>query len=484
MKSKRILLVCVALLGIAWIQAQTRNPKRGLGYGFPMKEDIEVLAPAMAWTYNWGTNNASFASTFKANNIDVVPMAWNGTDAQAIRNFKNTYPNCQYILAFNEPNLTDQANMTPAQAAAKWPELKAIANELGLKIISPAMNYGTLAGYSDPIKWLDEFFAQSGVSVNDVDGISIHCYMSSVGALKSYVEKFRKYNKPVWLTEFCAWEGNVTVESQQNYLVEAFNYLETEPLVARYAWFIGRGWNDAAPYMQLLDRSKEGVLKDLGQIYVHLSSHDVAYWHKIDQIIQAEHYIRSSAYIHAEKTSDTSGDISLSDFYIDSWAEYQVDVAKTGDYYLYFRVAAAYDGGLKVTVDGNQVATLDVPATGGLSSWKQIGIKARLNAGKQTLRVAVTKGRVNFNWWIIRQFGLSIQNLETETLSVYPNPVIDQLYLKDGEASVTVYDLSGKKLLEKQNASSVDLSALKAGVYLVEVQAASGERNTYKIIKK
>ena len=60
------------------------------------------------------------------------------------------------ILAYNEPNLTDQANMTPTRASELWPNLVAVAEKLGMRLTSPAMNYGTLAGYSDPEVWLDD----------------------------------------------------------------------------------------------------------------------------------------------------------------------------------------------------------------------------------------------------------------------------------------------------------------------------------------
>jgi hypothetical protein len=69
-------------------------------------------------------------------------------------------------------------------------------------------------------------------------------------------------------------------------------------------------------------------------------------------------------------------------------------------------------------------------------------------------------------------------------LSVYPNPVIDRLYLKNGKkADITVFDVSGKKIAESKHASSVDLSACKAGIYLVAVQSESGEKIIRKIIK-
>ena len=58
----------------------------------------------------------------------------------------------------DEPNFTAQANMTPRQAADAWPGFEALAKELNLKIVGPALNYSPNAPYQDPKKWYDEFF--------------------------------------------------------------------------------------------------------------------------------------------------------------------------------------------------------------------------------------------------------------------------------------------------------------------------------------
>ena len=141
-----------------------RSNKRGVSFSNPFfVEDVAILSSGISWVYNWGpAPSSSFDTEFGKYDIDFIPMAWNASyDKNRIRTFVQAHPGCKYLLAFNEPNLKDQARMTPTEAAAKWPELKAFAAEVGLQLVSPAMNYGTLDGYSDPIKWLDEFFAPS-----------------------------------------------------------------------------------------------------------------------------------------------------------------------------------------------------------------------------------------------------------------------------------------------------------------------------------
>ena len=49
--------------------------------------------------------------------------------------------------------------------------------------------------------------------------------------------------------------------------------------------------------------------------------------------------------------------------------------------------------------------------------------------------------------------------------------------------SVTVFDVSGRKLIECHNTSSVDVSALESGVYLVRVVGDNGATMA-KVVKR
>ena len=131
-----------------------KSAKRGVSFNFTNIQDLPLLSPAISWSYNWANDqNSTSALWFDTNAMDFCPMCWNGSySADKIRQYVQQHPNTKYLLGFNEPNLTDQCNMTPAQAAGPWQEVVALAKELNLKLISPAMNYGTLAGYHDPRK--------------------------------------------------------------------------------------------------------------------------------------------------------------------------------------------------------------------------------------------------------------------------------------------------------------------------------------------
>ena len=265
------------------VDVMPKSAKRGVSFNFNQLPDLPLLSPYISWDYNWGnTPMDDAAAWFDANEMDFCPMCWNGNySADKIRAFVAAHPKTKYLLAFNEPNLTDQANMTPSKAAELWPPVVALAKELNLKLVSPAMNYGTLAGYSNPIKWLDEFFSQPGVSINDIDAIAIHCYMSSPSAVQGYIEMFEKYNKPIWMTEFCAWDPAPSgYPTQMDYMCAVLNYMESRPSVQRYAWFMPRmsGKVESVPYNQLLTHDYPAELTELGKMYCYFSPMDTTVW--------------------------------------------------------------------------------------------------------------------------------------------------------------------------------------------------------------
>lgn len=405
---------CMACDGVVQEQASYRtgehmpkSAKRGVCFSFKYAEDLPLLSPYISWSYNWANTATDLAATwFDANEMDYCPMCWNGHySADAIRAYVAAHPKTQYLLAFNEPNLTDQAHMTPAEAAALWPELVALAKELNLKLVSPAMNYGTLEGYGDPIKWLDEFFALVG-GTEDIAAISVHAYMASPSAVKGYIERFRKYDKPVWLTEFCAWEPAVSsVESQMNYMCQMLNYLEKEPLVARYAWFIPRAntATDAYPYQQLLTKESPYALTDLGKIYCLFSSFDADYCHDLNQYprVPAHQYIAlSSDALTLRPTADGKA-LYFNNLTAGAWIDYQVLNAQ-GKNRLSLHYASFSDSEICIYDGERALGFLTCPKTGSLTDYATALFALPEDLGSyHHLRIELLSGAMHFDYFEI-----------------------------------------------------------------------------------
>jgi hypothetical protein len=82
---------------------------------------------------------------------------------------------------------------------------------------------------------------------------------------------------------------------------------------------------------------------------------------------------------------------------------------------------------------------------------------------------------------------LSTNDFETQTFSVYPNPVGNQLNIKSNDAvsDVTIYNVLGSlvhRSAPNAVSPSIDMSSFKSGVYFVEV-TINNSRKTVKIVK-
>ena len=94
--------------------------------------------------------------------MEFIPMLWGRNapeDFTWVKSFILSHPEIKYLLVMNEPDLTDQANRSPAVAASVVAyenvveEIEATGRELAL--VGPAITWGTMTNYWDPVVWLD-----------------------------------------------------------------------------------------------------------------------------------------------------------------------------------------------------------------------------------------------------------------------------------------------------------------------------------------
>lgn len=473
--------------------------KRGMAYGFHSPEDLDVLSPHVSWWYNWSeTPESTVASIYEDHDFEFVPMTWNGNfNETKLRDYLSTHPNVKYLLAFNEPNFLEQANMTPSQVAAAWPQIEAIADDFELEIVGPAVNYcgdcvtenGTT--YTDPVEYLDDFFA--ACSDCRVDHIAVHTYVNTIGALEWFIDLFQKYDKPIWLTEFAGWEENGVVNNvndQISYMESALELLDNEPSVFRYAWFIGRtsGGINAYPYIDILGNN--GQLTALGEVYAAAPFiRDTERITNLPAVIYAEDYNFMEG-ISLEKTEDSSGDKNVG--YIDAgdWLEYHVEVENTTELDFYIRIASTTSASIKILIDDIQVLVQPLPNTGGWQTWQTVsGNKLSLTEGSHVLKLEALSAGFNLNWigmgeTITEPDPPLSTDKESFHLLLYPNPSHGKFILAEYEdfSQVVVYDLTGHQLLKQSPTPTLDLHRLPAGNYLIQLKHQSGHTTTQRIV--
>lgn len=260
----------------------TKSPKRGLSFDLALPGDMAALANGVSWWYNWAKtpNSAVQSNYYTRYKMDFVPMLWGGStsaaDMAAVKTFILAHAEVKYLLVMNEPNLTDQANRTPAQAAADWLKYEQVASDLAAQgrivyLVGPAMNWGTMTGYADPVVWLDKFYeefanANSG-RLPKIDYLAFHWYDYG---LASQLDRLKKYGKQIWITEMANWNAQINSYAKQKVqMAEMVNICETRTDVFRYAWFYGRGSQPDSKYTYVLAPT-EGQLTELGAYYVNL----------------------------------------------------------------------------------------------------------------------------------------------------------------------------------------------------------------------
>jgi len=258
--------------------APTRSAKRGVAYDFASLPDLQALSAGVSWWYNWATRPSSALPSGAASQagMDYLPMLWNASyDAPSVEAYVKANGNIKYLLVLNEPNLVDQADMSPAQAAAAWPGYEAVAAATGAKIVGPAITWGTMPGYSDPVVWMDAFIAAyqatNGGRSPRIDYLAFHWYDYG---LDVQLDRLAKYGKPFWVTEMANWhtgDGGAAIDTpakQAAQMTDMVATCESRDDVFRYAWFTGR-WRSDAHFTSLL-AAGSGQLTDLGRLYLAL----------------------------------------------------------------------------------------------------------------------------------------------------------------------------------------------------------------------
>jgi hypothetical protein len=260
--------------------------KRGIAFGNNWRSDLSALAEGVGigWWLNWmaqpeGSLQMPDYKPFPLG-VEYVPMLSGNTGTASIAT--QVPAQARYLLTFNEPNLgPPQSNVTPAEAAAAWPEIVAFARQRGLLLVSPGVDYcpsnlcSTKSGnVADPIMWLKAFFAACSPACEfDYTGVSSR--QCTLNDLTSELAAYKAFGKPLWITQFSCTlmaDGSAPdVTFERQFMKLAVKMLETDPLVFRYAWFTGRSNNlgsGSDPY-DLLDPISHGGLTPLGSDYVN-----------------------------------------------------------------------------------------------------------------------------------------------------------------------------------------------------------------------
>ncbi|OQP51184.1 glycosyl hydrolase [Niastella populi] len=178
-----------------------------------------------SWQYDWDNVAVS------GHNVEYIPMRhnrwWN-----AFSNINNKKKST-HALGFNEPERTDQANMSIDDALALWPELM----RSGLRLGSPSPSDGGL-------EWLYSFIDRADALNYRVDFVAMHFYLGGQTPQQLYNRLkaiHDRTGRPLWITEWnnganwtCCTPGYA---DQAETIAKFLNVLDTCSFVERYALY-------------------------------------------------------------------------------------------------------------------------------------------------------------------------------------------------------------------------------------------------------
>jgi hypothetical protein len=192
------------------------------------------------WYYNWGNDDV----TAGVKGVEYVPMVWGHTmvNKGVCDRINQMYSEGKifYVLGFNEPDLSQEANMSVTQALEDW---EFLCNNLDkrIKLVSPAPSYPSR-------QWLVDFMNGAASRGLRVDYVAVHIYAGiGTSIYESAIrDVYNKFGKQVWITEFAPRDDNAAANGYNSYTMDpqVLNFIKTvapkyEEMseVFRYSWF-------------------------------------------------------------------------------------------------------------------------------------------------------------------------------------------------------------------------------------------------------
>ena len=385
----------VAQVTIYDASAPVQSAKRGVtvaGGTALSAPDFAALSPGASWWYNYGptpdqTVPADSGMTF-------VPMIFDGGSSSeaSLSSYLAGLPagsRPPVILAVNEPNQTGQANLTPTQAAAVYQQTQAIAAPYGIPVSGPQMPTGGNTGNStnnwdSTSVYVSDFYTAASAISTTVTGIGIHPYDNFSAFTSEVSPGFSDAGgRTLTVSEFDYYDAT-SVTQQLQYMVQAVDYLENDPNVTSYAWFLARTSPDgsSAPFISLLTASS-GVLSALGELYVNMPVHSPNVYYRPNGQLQADRYTTATG-VSIGLTGDTTPGIycDMTSTTANALLNYDIYVAQAGTFDVGLRDAGVA-GNIRLLDGATLLSTVSAPG----GAYNTLSTEIYLPAGYDSLTV-------------------------------------------------------------------------------------------------
>lgn len=207
-----------------------------------------------SWHYNWSTSGSDVGD------VKFVPNQWSGGTVTKAIELGNRMDIAHY-MAFNEPDGSEQANMTVDKAIEKYEAMLAS----GLRLGSPATKDNAKGGV-----WRDEFMTKAEAAGLRVDYIVVHYYKKTTPqSFYNWLKAIHdKWNRPIWIKEFnygATWTAQpASNQAAGEGLISYMNMLDNADFVERYSVFT---WQPDKPVYSLMSVRNPVTLSNSGVMY-------------------------------------------------------------------------------------------------------------------------------------------------------------------------------------------------------------------------
>ena len=173
-----------------------------------------------------------------------------------------------------------------------------------------------------------------------------------------------------------------------------------------------------------------------------------------------------------------------------------INFPTTGTYLIEYRVASGASGGtMSADLNAGAIAfgNTAIPGTGGWQTWTTVSKTVTITAGTYNFGVFAQTGGYNLNWVRISKQGanraLATTSATESAMALYPNPVTDRLTLAAGPdfagSQLSILSVEGRLVWRgTYRGETVDVSALRPGLYTLRAQMADGRKVVSRFSKE
>lgn len=300
-----------------WAGSYWKEAPKGLQY---VGEQSDLTRST--WYYNWGSSALSTtnpAQTDSSYNQEFVPEKWG---AGGSWNGVFSVRNVSHLMGYNEPDHTEQSNVSVETAIKEWPRLM----KTGLRLGSPATTSND---------WLFEFMKEAKKRNYRVDFVVVHAYWGGLSG-KEWYDKLKVIHettgRPLWIKEWnngANWtnegwpDGTVAQQQKQlSDLKEILTVMDTTSFIERYAIY---NWVEDKRAIIL-----DGELTPAGQYY---AANNAPYFLNADKVVMPIIRVREAPVLSYFGYTHNDGiTLSWTDYNGEQISGYTVERSLGGDY--------------------------------------------------------------------------------------------------------------------------------------------------------